>query len=370
MKKLLYLLITAAIITGCSSKKVIIDGTLLGIGNNNIKIYVRDSSIEKRLIGETQAVDDKFRLELKEIKTPIYAYLATIGSEVQFVLEPGVIKIMNGGDYTPVVSGTKYNDMLYQWKSSPEALKTDSSTAQLNERIKAPDYENQSAERHEEVKREYGKIRRERSILEEKALDEMFKNSDEYGQLFSILYGYHLTDKNIEELQRIEKVVGKNGEIDYFREFYNDAQMAKSQTEKLKVGNDFEDFSAVKADESALKLSDVVAKNKLTMLEFWASWCAPCRAEIPHMKEVYKKYNSKGFELFSFSVDAEKGEWLKAEKAENLPWISTSGDVDAVSKLYVVRAVPASILIDSNGKIVAKNLRGEKLDKFVEDFLK
>lgn len=370
MKNLFYLLFTSAIVVGCGSEKIIIDGSLLNIGNNNIKIYVRDSSTEKRLVGETQAIDDKFSFELKGIKTPVYAYLATIGSEVQFVLEPGVIKIANGGDYTATVSGTKYNDMLYKWKSSPEAIKTDSSAALLNELIRAPDYESQSAEQHEVVRREYGKIRYERSILERKALEEMFTNSDEYGQLFSILYSYRTSEKNIEALNRIEKVVGKNGEIDFFREVYSDAQAAKNQTERLNIGNDFVDFSAVKTDENTLKLSDVVAKNRLTMLEFWASWCAPCRAEMPHMKEVYEKHKSQGFEIFSFSVDAKKEEWLKAEKAENLPWISTSGDVDAVSKLYVVVSVPASILIDGNGKIVAKNLRGDKLDKFVENFLK
>lgn len=369
MKKLL--LISFAIITmSCGSEKILIEGTLSNIGDKSIKIYVRDSSTEKRLIGQTESVNDNFHLKIRNIKTPTYAYLSTIGSEVQFVLEPGKIRIVPGGDYTPIVSGTKYNNMLYVWKTSPEAARIDSSSMVLGELIKDPDYESRSDEYKNEIKAKFGKVRKEKSLLENKALDEMFKASDEYGQLFSILFRYRTTEKEMEELLRIEKVVGKNGEIDHFREVYNEENRAKNQREKISIGKDYIDITATESTGKEVKLSEAVTKNKLTMLEFWASWCAPCRAEIPHMKEVYDHYKNKGFEIFSFSVDTNREAWLTAEKKENLPWISTSGDVDGVSELYVVESIPTSILIDSNGKIVAKNLRGTKLDKFVADFLK
>lgn len=370
MKKLFFILLASAFTVGCESNKVVIDGNLSRVGNNEIKIYVRDSSAEKRLVAQTKANDDKFHIEIENIKTPVYAYLATIGSEVQFVLEPGTINISTGSDFTPVVKGTKYNEMLYGWKTSPEAMKIDSAAAVLNELIKSDDYESKSEEFRNEVMRKFGMIYRERSVLEKKALSEMFKNSDQYGQLFSIVSGFRISEENIKELKRIEDEIGKNGEIDFFREIYNDEVNAKAQTDKLKIGNDFIDFTASKSDGNTENLAAVVAKNKLTMLEFWASWCAPCRAEIPHLKNVYEKYKSKGLEIFSFSVDAKQDEWLKAETVENLPWISTSGNVDDVSKLYVVKSVPASVLIDINGKIVAKNLRGAELDKFVDNFLK
>lgn len=355
---------------GCSSNKVIINGNLARLGDKELSIYVRDSLSKKRVIATTKASNDKFRFEIKKVKTPIYAYLTMIGSEVRFILEPGVINITSGEKYAPVVSGTKYNDGLYNWRSSPAALKIDSMVALLDDVIKAPDYENSPQELKEEVKAKFRKFRHERDSLEKIALNEMFDNSDEYGQLFSILHNSRMSGRQIEELLRIEKTIGKNKEIDFFKYLVNEERVAQMQREKLNIGNPFIDFSGTKADGDEVRLSEVVAKNKLTMVEFWASWCAPCRAEIPHMKEVYKNYQSKGFEIFSFSVDGKKEDWLKADKAEELTWISTSGDVASVSNLYVVRSVPASILIDGNGKIVAKNLRGEQLDKFIKEFLK
>lgn len=368
MKKIVLILIGVTLM-GCSSNKIVINGNLARLGDRELSIYVRDSLSKKRVIATTKASNDKFRFEIEKIKMPTYAYLAMIGSEVRFILEPGVINITSGMRYGPVVSGTKYNDGLYGWRSWPAALKIDSMVALLEDVIKAPDYENSPQELKEEVKSKFRRFRYERDSLERIALNDMFSNSDEYGQLFSILHNSRLSGRQIEELLRIEKTIGSNSEIDFFKYLVNEEKVAQMQREKLNIGNPFIDFSGTKADGSEVKLSEVVAKNKLTMVEFWASWCAPCRAEIPHMKEVYKNYQNKGFEIFSFSVDAKKEDWLKADMAEDLTWISTSGDVENVSNLYVVKSVPASVLIDGNGKIVAKNLRGKQLDKFVNKFL-
>src|SRR5699024_2728385 len=102
---------------------------------------------------------------------------------------------------------------------------------------------------------------------------------------------------------------------------------------------------------------------------FWASWCGPCRAEIPNLKKEYKKYHDKGFEIVSFSLDHKREAWEKALKEEQMPWINIS-DLKAytspIVKDYGISGIPAEYLVDSEtGKIVASlgNLRGDNLGK-------
>lgn len=106
-------------------------------------------------------------------------------------------------------------------------------------------------------------------------------------------------------------------------------------------------------------------KGKYVLLDFWASWCRPCRVENPHLVKNYKKYNEKGFEIFQVSLDKKKESWISAIENDQLTWVHVS-DLQywnsAAAKLYQVQAIPANFLLDKNGKIIAKNLRGDALE--------
>lgn len=106
-------------------------------------------------------------------------------------------------------------------------------------------------------------------------------------------------------------------------------------------------------------------RGKYVLLDFWASWCRPCRVENPHLVNNYKKYNEKGFEIFQVSLDKKKESWISAIESDQLTWIHVS-DLQywnsAAAKLYQVQAIPANFLLDKNGKIIAKNLRGDALE--------
>jgi peroxiredoxin len=118
-----------------------------------------------------------------------------------------------------------------------------------------------------------------------------------------------------------------------------------------------------------LPISDLIGDNYL-LVDFWASWCAPCREENPNLVAMYNKYHEKGFDILGISLDSSRERWLKAIKDDNLTWHHVSdleGWDNKAAKLYGVRSIPANILLDSSGYIIDKNLRGEDLQKKLEE---
>lgn len=135
---------------------------------------------------------------------------------------------------------------------------------------------------------------------------------------------------------------------------------------KTAVGSKFVDFAFNDKDGNPVKLSDHVGKGKYTLLEFWASWCGPCRADIPHLKEAYELYHPAGFEVISISMDDDKNKWLKAINEENMTWLQVS-DLKAFkgdfSKVYNFNGIPTCVLVGPDGEIITRNMRGLWMDK-------
>lgn len=145
------------------------------------------------------------------------------------------------------------------------------------------------------------------------------------------------------------------------------------EAKRTQVGIEATDFTQNDVNGKPVKLSSF--RGKYVLIDFWASWCAPCRRENPNVREAYAKYKERGFEVLGVSLDKEDGKtaWLKAIETDQLPWTQVSdlkGWANEVAVLYGVKAIPANFLLDPKGHIIAKDLRGQALNQKLAEIFK
>ncbi|MBE0647131.1 MAG: redoxin domain-containing protein [Bacteroidales bacterium] len=136
----------------------------------------------------------------------------------------------------------------------------------------------------------------------------------------------------------------------------------------VEIGQPAPDFTQADTAGNPLTLSSL--KGNVLLIDFWASWCGPCRAENPNVVVAWQKYHNKGFDILGVSLDKSRDKWLEAIQADNLTWNQVS-DLqywnNEASNLYGVRSIPSNVLLDKDGIIIARNLRGEDLTNKLEE---
>ncbi len=222
-----------------------------------------------------------------------------------------------------------------------------------------------TAERKEEIGGIYDQYMKEMTIL----VKEYIKGHP--ASYFSAMklreISYELEAEELEAL--LNGLDAKLADFSHIVKLRDYAQKMKA----VAIGKIAPEFTMNDTEGNPVKLSDVYAKSQYLLIDFWASWCSPCRAENPNVVEAYKKFNEKGFDVFGVSLDKDKEQWLEAIEKDELTWTHVSdlkGWGNEAAKLYAVRGIPANLLVDNTGKIIAKQLRGEDLHKKLEELLK
>ena len=152
----------------------------------------------------------------------------------------------------------------------------------------------------------------------------------------------------------------------------NDLLARMEPARKIQPGQQFIEVALPTPQGDTLRLSEIVAKSKVTLLDFWASWCGPCRQFNPILVEIYKQFHDKGFNIYGVSLDQDKEQWTKAIKEQNLTWnhVSNLEAWDCPARLdYMVQGIPSSVLIGQDGKIIAHNLEGNELKAKLAELL-
>ena len=198
---------------------------------------------------------------------------------------------------------------------------------------------------------------------------EVLKEAPASLALFNILQDQNLVDKD----KNMDLFVNSLAKFQKSWPSYRYTKEFGELVQKLKVtaiGQAAPEISLPNPDGQVVKLSSL--RGKYVLIDFWAKWCGPCRRENPTVVRAYHKFKSKGFEVYSVSLDRSKADWVQAIKEDGLEWthVSDLKYFDCVAaKEYNVNAIPFSILLDKEGRIIAKNLRGPALDQKLTEVL-
>lgn len=359
-------------------------GKVAGLPDNTVIALSPISHFAEKNIAEIPVVNGEFSFEgTVDQPTAVWMLIKDIPTDPRaIVLEDGEINV--SGEAKPYNAGDKAGYNLRGIKVTGSS-NTDKFDRIYGERGKLNDLYNAYHEKYASVSEKMGKAR---ASQDDKAIKKI-SESEDYKAMAQAEHDFFQTVE-----ATYTRIINENKDtfwgplmmISLFsyltpdqREMYDslsdeakNSYYGKKVYEELypagKIGQQMPDFAVTYKNENTTfhKLCD---GKKVVILDFWASWCRPCRAEIPHLKAIYEKHKNNGLDIVSVSIDDDNAAWEKALAKENMPWHNFRDADDNISALYKVRAVPQMYVVDSKGILIGENLRGEELAAKIDEIL-
>ena len=358
MRKLLLSIVAASMtLAACNAQSGYkVTGTVEGMPDGKAIIAtVNGSSLDTLAKADVKNGSFEFTGNVSE---PTGAYIMVIGQRgaIPFMLENANITV-NAGQAGLTVTGSEGQKIYDQFMAINTT--TQQEAMKLQQEYQAA---NGDQAKMQAVQEAYAKLMTDAQAKE----TELIKaNPDSYVSTFVIVSG--MGQMEYEQLKERYNLLGEKAKASAQGKAIA-AQIAK--LESTAIGQIAPNFTITTPEGESISLYDI--KGKVKLIDFWASWCGPCRGENPHVVEIYKEYHPKGLEIFGVSLDNNKEAWVKAIADDGLVWKHGSdlkGWQSAPAQLYSVSGIPHTVLLDENNKIIAKNLRGDELKQKIAELL-
>lgn len=373
MKKYLYLLASPIFLVACSEKPGYeITGTVSDADLNGKYVYLYQYGPDDAAPMDSALVQNGTFTFKGAQDTPVLSSLhfaedvieparAAAGENAPFatifILENGKLQVAL--DAVSSVSGTPENDGLKALQGEIKSLRGDVDKLMADMKSEDTAIVNAAEQKYEEID---GKVTA--------VVKNYIQNNTTKQSAAKLLYDFRYNLNEIEQNDIIAKADSAFKAVPGINKMIAHLDILKN----VAVGKKFTDFEMADPNGKMHKLSEFVGNGKnIVLIDFWASWCPPCRKDMPNLVEAYKQYKNKGFEIVGISLDSKADAWAKGVKDLNITWTQLSdlqGWKNSGAALYGVNSIPHTVLVDKDGTIIAKNLHGKEVSAKLQEILK
>ena len=352
MKKIFLMAAFAAAALPTMAQKVnySVSGTYAKDGQT---IYLIERLTDKQ-IDSTKVADGKFAFTGTADKDALMAINVKNANWSTVFFNDGTPVVINANDST--LTGSPLNERLTKYDIETEALSS-AFKAKVAKMTREEIQANQDALMEEMTKAQNAEMAMANKIFQEES-NTLIPLA--FAELYFIDNGVEAYDKLVKQ----QTAFANHPQLKAARDRIAALMKPDDSPKTAFIGQPFTDFEMADPDGKMHKVSELVGEGKYVLVDFWASWCGPCRAEMPNVLEAYNKYHDKGFEVIGVSFDTKKDAWVRAVGQLKMPWLQISdlkGFECAAGQIYKVDAIPDNILIDPQGKIIDRALRSKGL---------
>ena len=383
MKKILFLVTTAIVLFSCKNLaegEYEITGNIKGIKSGLVYLEKQDPmGMGVKTIDTVKIIDGKFEIKGKTTEPEIcFIQIDKVNGKVPFILEGGEIEMQVDKDslFKSKLSGTYSND---------EFSKFNEETNKLQKKVqkKAMDFQMKNMAKMNEAQKNkdtvaMNSLRKQYELIQKDITDYTFDypktHSKSYISVLIVQAMFNNSKFKVKEIETIynslDESLKKTKPGKKVKENIDNFKKQMNAKAKIAVGIVAPDFKAPTPDGKLVSLKESL--GKVTLIDFWASWCQPCRQENPNVVALYAELHSKGLNIISVSLDNDATKWKEAIAKDKLTWTNVSNlkqMKDPIAEQYGIQQIPTTFLLDATGKIVAIDLRGDGLKAKINELL-